>query len=154
MVVGDSRRCWYKWFLNVAMVSEFSIFTKIEFHSFGHIPWVAAKARWLPCKLKVAGSIPGWGWPDLYCAWGAQWVLPTRGATSQLDLLSLMPLSEAGYGQLQLGAPNWATSVDCCKWFIIDPTFCGSRLSTGRLLAMEDFTADTQTAFCPITVLW
>ena len=30
---------------------------------------------------------------------------------SQLDLLSLMPLSIAGCGQLQLGAPHWATSV-------------------------------------------
>ena len=34
-----------------------------------------------------------------------------RGATSQLDLLSLMPLSVAGRGQLQLGVPHLATSV-------------------------------------------
>ena len=32
-------------------------------------------------------------------------------ATSQLDLLSLTPLSVAGCGWLQLGAPHWATSV-------------------------------------------
>ena len=27
-----------------------------------------------------------------------------------------------------------------CKLLIIEPAFCGSRLSTGRLLAIEDFT--------------
>ena len=74
---------------------------------------------------------------------GAQGVLPCvgwGGATSQLDLQSLMPLSVAGCGRLQLGAPHWATSVNYCKWLIIEPTFCGSRFSTGRLLAIEDFT--------------
>ena len=29
---------------------------------------------------------------------------------------------------------------NCCKWLIIDPTFCGSKFSTGRLLAIEDLT--------------
>ena len=38
----------------------------------------------------------------------AMWV---GGATSQLNLPSLMPLSIAGCGQLQLGVPHWATSV-------------------------------------------
>ena len=61
-------------------------------------------------------------------------------ATSQLDLPSLTPLSVAGWGRLQLGAPHWATSVNYCKSLIIEPTFCGSRFSTGRLLAIEDFT--------------
>ena len=44
-------------------------------------------------------------------------VLPMRveGVTSQLDLPSLMPLSIAGWGQLQLGVPHRATSVDYCK---------------------------------------
>ena len=37
------------------------------------------------------------------------------GATSQLDLQSLTPLSGAGCGRLQLGAPHWATSVNYCK---------------------------------------
>ena len=37
------------------------------------------------------------------------------GATSQLDLPSLTPLSIAGCGWLQLGAPHWATSVNYCK---------------------------------------
>ena len=34
------------------------------------------------------------------------------GATSQLGLPSLMPLSVAGCSRLQLGVPHWATSVD------------------------------------------
>ena len=44
---------------------------------------------------------------------GAQGVLPMRvgGATSQLDLASLTPLSVAGCGRLPLGVPHWATSV-------------------------------------------
>ena len=33
------------------------------------------------------------------------------GATSQLDRRSLTPLSVAGCGRLQLGVPNWATSI-------------------------------------------
>ena len=37
------------------------------------------------------------------------------GATSQLDLPSLTPLSVAGCGSLQPGAPHWATSVNYCK---------------------------------------
>ena len=62
------------------------------------------------------------------------------GATSQLDLPSLTPLSVASCGRLQLGIPHWAASVDYCKYLIINPTFCGSKFSTGRLLAIEDFT--------------
>ena len=38
-----------------------------------------------------------------------------EGATSQLDLLFLTPLSVAGCGWLQLGAPHWATSANYCK---------------------------------------
>ena len=34
-----------------------------------------------------------------------------EGATSQLNLPSLTPLSVAGCGRLQLGVPHWATSV-------------------------------------------
>ena len=107
-----------------------------------NMPWVAAYARWLPRMPKVAGSTLGWGCTDLYYEWGAQGVLTMRvgGATSQLDLASLTPLSVAGCGRLQEGVPHWATSVDYCKQLIIDPTFCGSRFSTGRLLAIEDFT--------------
>ena len=50
---------------------------------------------------------------DLYYARGAQGVLPIRvgGATSQLDLPSLTPLSVASGGRLQLGVPHWANSV-------------------------------------------
>ena len=52
-------------------------------------------------------------------------VLPMRvwGATSQLDLLPLTPLSVSGCGRLQLGVLCLATSVDYCKQLTIDPTF-------------------------------
>ena len=47
---------------------------------------------------------------------GAKKVLPMRmgGSTRQLDLPSLTPLCIAGCGQLQLGVPHWAASVDYC----------------------------------------
>ena len=61
------------------------------------------------------------------------------GTTSQLDQPSLTPLSVAGCGRRQLGVSHWASSVYYCKKFIIDPAFCGSRFSTGRLLAIEDY---------------
>ena len=79
---------------------------------------------------------------DLYSAGGAQVLLPmgVGSATSQLDLPSLMPLSVAGCGRLQLGIPNWATSADYSKLLIIYPTFCGSIFFIGRHLAAEDFT--------------
>ena len=71
---------------------------------------------------------------------GAQGVLPMRvgSATSQLDLLSLTSLSVGGCGQLQLGVPSWAASVDYCEKLITDPSFCDRIFPTGRLLAMED----------------
>ena len=45
---------------------------------------------------------------DLYYARGSHGVLPMRvgGATSQLDLPSLTPLSVAGCGRLQLRVPH------------------------------------------------
>ena len=78
----------------------------------------------------------------LYARGGAQEHRPWGwgGETSQLDLPSLTPLYVAGCGRLQLGVPHWATSVDYCKQLIIDPTFCGSRFSAGRLPAKENFT--------------
>ena len=68
----------------------------------------------MPLILKIAGSIPGRGYADLYYARGAQGALTMRvgGATSQLDLPSLTALSVTGCGQLQLGVPHWATSLD------------------------------------------
>ena len=63
---------------------------------------------------RVAGSIPGSVYTDLYCASGAYGVLLIQmvGVTaSQLDLPSLTPLSVAGCGRLQLGVAHWATSV-------------------------------------------
>ena len=52
--------------------------------------------------------------PNLHRASGAQGELPSVGCevmASQLDLPTLTPMSLAGSGQLQLGAPHWATSV-------------------------------------------
>ena len=105
------------------------------------IHWVAAQAvRW-PGIPKVARSrltecskscdLQ----PALHCAIReAQWVLHAlcrvERATNQLDLPSLTPLSVAGCGWLQLGAPYWATSVNYCKYLIIEPTFCCNRFST------------------------
>ena len=65
----------------------------------------------------VARSSPAEVCTDLYYASGAQGVLPMRvgGATSQLDLPSLTPLSVAGCGRLQLGVPHWAASVHYCN---------------------------------------
>ena len=37
------------------------------------------------------------------------------GATSELYLPSLTPLTIAGCGRLRLRVPHWATSVDYCK---------------------------------------
>ena len=68
--------------------------------------------------LKVAGSIPSRGCTDLYYAhfvlWGTKCDLYYGGTahkvgwpeTSQLDLTSLTPLSVAGCGGLQPGAPQ------------------------------------------------
>ena len=92
----------------------------------------AAVARSIPAEVALIYTIPR----------GAQVVLPMRVgcATSQLDIPSLTPLFVAGCGWLQLGVLHWAASVHYCKYLIIDPTFCGSRFSTGRLLSIEDFT--------------
>ena len=61
----------------------------------------------------IASHAEGWkivsdlwlSFTDLYHARGAPGALPMRvgGATSQLDLLSLTPLSAAGYGRVPLG---------------------------------------------------
>ena len=48
-------------------------------------------------------------------ALGGVLLIRVGGETSQLDLPSLMPLSVAGCGQLQLRVPRWATSVYCGK---------------------------------------
>ena len=79
--------------------------------------------NWLfPRLLKVArlqDRIPAVAEPHRFilCMHEAQGVLSMRvgGATSQLDLPSLAPLSVAGCGRLQLGVPHCCTSVDYCK---------------------------------------
>ena len=115
-------------------------------------PWVAAQAvRWSGIPKVATDSVQQVLWFAARIAlcntWSSGGTALSRvgGATSQLDLPSLTPLSVAGCGRLQLGAPHWATSVNYCKQFIIEPTFCGSRFSTGRLPAIEDFTFFLQT---------
>ena len=58
------------------------------------IPAVAELHRFILCTRRSGGTAHEGG-----------------GATSQLDLPSLTPLSVAGCGRLQLGVPHWATSV-------------------------------------------
>ena len=77
-----------------------------------------------------------------------------RGTTSHLDLPSQTPLSVADCGQLQLGARHWATSVNYCKSLIIEPTLCGSRFSTLRLLAIEDFTFTFKILICKLLIVY
>ena len=97
---------------------------KIYGHSFCHYILLPLYPEWphrqgssLACRRLQGCKIESWLWlscTDLYYAPGAQGVLPMRvgGATSQLNLPSLTPLSVAGCGRLQLGIPHWATSVD------------------------------------------
>ena len=65
--------------------------------------------------MKVARSIPA----EASLSYTMQALRGTAhwggGATSQLDVPSLTPLSVAGSGRLQLGVPHWDTSVDYCK---------------------------------------
>ena len=77
---------------------------------------MAAWAGWLPRMLKVARSIPA----EAALIYTMQETLRGTaheggGATSQLDLQSLTPLSVAGCGRLQQGVPHWVTSLDYCK---------------------------------------
>ena len=61
------------------------------------------------------------------------------GATSQLGLPSLTPLSVAGCGRLQLEVSHLGYFRRLLN--VVDnlrPTFCGSRFSTGLLLSIED----------------
>ena len=74
-------------------------------------PWTRIRAPVAAASLAICS-------PHLHRAIrGAQGLLSVRvgGATSQLDLLSLTPLSVAGCGRLQLGVLHWATSVDYCQ---------------------------------------
>ena len=75
-------------------------------------PWKRVRAPVAAASLEIC-------WPRLHRAVrGAHGVLQTHdggGATSQLNLPSLTPLSVADCGRLQLGVPYWATSVDYCK---------------------------------------
>ena len=93
-------------------------------HGFYSVTWVLLYPEWphrqgccLACWICKIDFRLSWDCTDLYYARVAQVVLSMRvgGATSQLDLPSLTPLSVAGCGRLQLEVPHWATSVDYCK---------------------------------------
>ena len=74
-------------------------------------PWTRVRASVAAASLAICR-------PRLHRAIrGAHGLLPMRvgGATSQLDLPSLTPLSVAGCGRLQLEVHHWATSVYYCK---------------------------------------
>ena len=62
------------------------------------IPDVAELHRFILCARRSGGTVHEGG-----------------GATGQLDLPFLTPLSVAACGRLQLGVLHWATSVDYCK---------------------------------------
>ena len=95
------------------------------------IPWVAAQCcvlawhsrgrvfepRLLQQVLRFVPRIYTVEYVELtgYCKDGFGTAHEGGGATSQLDLPFLTPLSVAGCGRLQLGVPHWATSVDYCK---------------------------------------
>ena len=108
----------------------------LKFYIFSGIPKIARS--WLTqcsksCDLQ----------PNPHCNVQCRGILPCEGggcdrATSQLDLPQLGGWPQLGW--LQLEAPHWATSVNYYKQLIIELTFCGSRFSSGRLLAIEDFT--------------
>ena len=92
----------------------------------------------------VARSIPGWA--DIL----PRFILCTRrsGGTAHeggdCDQSIGSTVSDAivhsWLGSTATMSYHWDTSVDYCKWLIIDPTFCRSRFSTGWFLAIEDFT--------------
>ena len=100
----------------------------------GHIGKVVASHA-EGCRVN---SLPSRDCTNLYCARGTQRVLPMSmgGATSQLDLLSLMPLSITSCGQLQLGVPRWSTSVALLQ--VVDNW--PKLILILELLAIENFT--------------
>ena len=87
------------------------VFALIAFY---FIPQRSQVARLQGCKIESRLWL---SYTDLYHARGTQRVLPMRrgGATSQLYLPSLTPLSLDGCGRLKLRVFHWDTSVDYFK---------------------------------------
>ena len=63
------------------------------------------KVLWFAARIELCNT-----WSS-----GGTALCRVEGATSQLDLPSLTPLSVAGCGRLQLGVFHYATSVNYCK---------------------------------------
>ena len=108
------------------------------------MPRVAAQARWLNPMLKVArlqDRIPSAAELHRFilCTWRSiGTALEGGGCDQSIGSTVSDVILRSCCGRLQVGVPHWATSVDYCKQLIIDPTCCGGRFSTGRLLAIED----------------
>ena len=68
-LLGVGRKSWY---IIIIYLNKMNLFEGCI------LPWVAALAWWLPHICKVAGSIPIIGCNHLFCATGAQRVLPER----------------------------------------------------------------------------
>ena len=113
------------------------------------IPWVAAQVvRWSGTPVDERSSP---GWCNKSCDLSA-------ALTSCYTWSSWGTAHEGGGCDQSIGSTvsdeiihSWVFSTatrnspldffsNYCKWLIIDPTFCGSRFSTGRVLAREDFT--------------
>ena len=111
------------------------------------VAWVAAQVvRWSVIPVDERSSP---GWCNKSCNLSA-------ALTSCNTLSSGGTAQECGMCDQSIGSTVdaivriwlWSTATrssplgyfsNYCKWLVIDPTFCGSRFSTGRLLAIEDF---------------
>ena len=83
-----------------------------------------------------------WGCTHLYYARGAQGGTAHEGRGCDLSIGSAVP--DAIVRSWLWLTETRSSPLGCfstyCKLLIIDPTFCGRKFSTGRLLATEDFT--------------
>ena len=108
-----------------------------------HIPWVSALVWWLPRMLKLQDRFP----VKLRLH---RFILCTRrsggtahesrGCHQEIGSTVSDAIVHSWLWSTATMSSHWATSEDYCKLLIIDHTFCVSRFSTGRLLAIEHIT--------------
>ena len=118
IVIRNSRKLLINWMKirYLTLVLLLPLLSIAEFvQNFIYTEWPHRQGGCLACCGCTFES--HWACTDLYYARGAQGVVPMRvgGVTNQLDLQSLMPLSVAGCGWLQLGVPNCDASVHYYK---------------------------------------
>ena len=95
--------CWMTAWMKLGNTLSGRLGKVVASHAASHCSWLPRIAsRSIPAEVRCTSRSGGTAHED-------------RGATSQLDLPSLTPLSVAGCGWLQLGIPNWAASVHYCK---------------------------------------